>query len=30
VLVHTQRWTPTNPTPFATAADLFKITYDAP
>jgi hypothetical protein len=30
VLVHTQRWTLTSPTPFATWADLFKIVYDAP
>jgi hypothetical protein len=30
VLVHTQRWTTSNPTTFATWADLFKIVYDAP
>ncbi len=30
VLVHTQRWTATNPTPFSTWGNLMKIVYDAP
>jgi hypothetical protein len=30
VLVHTQRWTATGPTPFSTWGNLMKITYDAP
>jgi hypothetical protein len=30
VLVHTQRWTGPNPTPFSTWGNLMKIVYDAP
>jgi hypothetical protein len=30
VLVHTQRWTPSNPTPFSTWANQLTINYDAP
>jgi hypothetical protein len=30
VLVHTQRWTPTAPTPFSTWGNVMKIGYDAP
>jgi FtsP/CotA-like multicopper oxidase with cupredoxin domain len=30
VLVHTQRYTPTNPTPFSTWGNLAALTYDAP
>ena len=30
VLVHTQRWTPTSPTPFSTWGDLMKLVYTAP
>ena len=30
VLVHTQRWTATSPTPFSTWGNLMKIVYDAP
>jgi hypothetical protein len=30
VLVHTQRWTASNPTPFSTWGNLMKIVYDAP
>jgi hypothetical protein len=30
VLVHTQRWTAPNPTPFSTWGNLMKIVYDAP
>jgi hypothetical protein len=30
VLVHTQRWTATNPTPFSTWGNLMKLVYDAP
>ena len=30
VLVHTQRWTAPNPTPFSTWGNLMAITYDAP
>lgn len=30
VLVHTQRWTASNPTPFSTWGNLLKISYDAP
>jgi hypothetical protein len=30
VLVHTQRWTATSPTPFSTWGNLMKLVYDAP
>jgi hypothetical protein len=30
VLVHTQRWTAPNPTPFSTWGNLMKLVYDAP
>jgi hypothetical protein len=30
VLVHTQRWTAANPTPFSTWGNLMKLVYDAP
>jgi hypothetical protein len=30
VLVHTQRWTASNPTPFSTWGNLMKLVYDAP
>ena len=30
VLVHTQRWTASSPTPFSTWGNLMKIVYDAP
>jgi hypothetical protein len=30
VLVHTQRYTATNPAAFSTWGNLFAITYDAP
>jgi hypothetical protein len=30
VLVHTQRWTASNPTPFSTWSNLMKLVYDAP
>ncbi|UQX88811.1 multicopper oxidase domain-containing protein [Jatrophihabitans telluris] len=30
VLVHTDRWAPTAPTPFSTWGNLFSLTYDAP
>jgi multicopper oxidase len=30
ILVHTQRWTPTSPTPFSTWGNFMKLVYDAP
>jgi FtsP/CotA-like multicopper oxidase with cupredoxin domain len=30
ILVHTQRWTATNPTPFSTWGDFMRLVYDAP
>jgi hypothetical protein len=30
VLIHTQRYTPTSPTPFSTWGNLMKLVYDAP
>ena len=30
VLIHTQRWTPANPTAFSTWGNLLTLTYDAP
>jgi FtsP/CotA-like multicopper oxidase with cupredoxin domain len=30
VLVHTERWTASNPTPFSTWGNLMKLVYDAP
>lgn len=30
ILVHTDRWAPTNPTPFSTWGNLMKLVYDAP
>ena len=30
VLVHTQRWTASNPTTFSTWANFMRLVYDAP
>jgi Multicopper oxidase len=30
ILVHTQRWAPSNPTPFSTWGDFMQVVYDAP
>jgi hypothetical protein len=30
ILVHTQRWTPTSPTPFSTWGNFMQVVYDAP
>jgi hypothetical protein len=30
VLIHTQRWTPSNPTTFSTWGNVLALTYDAP